>query len=301
MFAVVARRHQLTAVDPVGAVRWSLAAPRPVSNPAWSPSGVRVAYMSGSSLRVVAGDGRAIARSRAGSPPSSPPGGRSASPCPRARSRSGRRRTCSPTRIVAAGWPSVTSTPIGSCGEATAMALRFEGSSGRRTAGASWSARPRPSTSSTPEAEQSARSNGPHSAPASRRTTGEPHSSGGPRPDVATCSSRAATAAAHRGAFSPVRVESRIRPGHPTANGYWWHGPRPITGSSSVPRDGSGLRPWATFPASSPPAPLGRQASHGSAAGAAPADGRGNPSPTRPRKIRGASRGYPGSGAKLGN
>ena len=57
MFAIVARRHQLTAVDPVGAVRWSLAAPRPVSNPAWSPSGVRVAYMSGSSLRVVAGDG----------------------------------------------------------------------------------------------------------------------------------------------------------------------------------------------------------------------------------------------------
>jgi hypothetical protein len=58
MFAVVARRHQLTAVDPVGAVRWSLAAPRLVSNPGWSPSGIRVAYMSGSSLRVVAGDGK---------------------------------------------------------------------------------------------------------------------------------------------------------------------------------------------------------------------------------------------------
>jgi dipeptidyl aminopeptidase/acylaminoacyl peptidase len=57
MFAAAARGRQLTAVDPVGKVRWSLAARRPVHNPAWSPSGVRVAYASGSSLRVVAGDG----------------------------------------------------------------------------------------------------------------------------------------------------------------------------------------------------------------------------------------------------
>jgi hypothetical protein len=57
LFAAVTRGHQLTAVDPVGTVRWSLAARRPVSNPAWSPSGGVVAYMSGSSLRVVAGDG----------------------------------------------------------------------------------------------------------------------------------------------------------------------------------------------------------------------------------------------------
>jgi hypothetical protein len=57
LFAAVARGRQLTAVDPVGTVRWSLAARRPVSNPAWSPSGIRVAYASGSSLRVVAGDG----------------------------------------------------------------------------------------------------------------------------------------------------------------------------------------------------------------------------------------------------
>jgi WD40 repeat protein len=57
LFAVAARRRQLTAVDPVGTVRWSLAARRPVSAPAWSPSGIRVAYLSGSSLRVVAGDG----------------------------------------------------------------------------------------------------------------------------------------------------------------------------------------------------------------------------------------------------
>ena len=57
MFAAVSRGRQLTAVDPVGTVRWSLAAKRPVSNPTWSPSGVRVAYASGNSLRVVAGDG----------------------------------------------------------------------------------------------------------------------------------------------------------------------------------------------------------------------------------------------------
>jgi len=57
MFAAVARGRQLTAVDPVGTVRWSLAARHPVSHPAWSPSGLSVAYMSGSSLRVVVGDG----------------------------------------------------------------------------------------------------------------------------------------------------------------------------------------------------------------------------------------------------
>jgi hypothetical protein len=57
LFVAVTRGHQLTAVDPVGTVRWSLAAPRPVSNAAWSTSGVRVGYLSGSSLRVVAGDG----------------------------------------------------------------------------------------------------------------------------------------------------------------------------------------------------------------------------------------------------
>lgn len=57
LYAVVARGRQLSAVDPVGNLRWSLAARRPVSNPAWSTSGSPVAYMSGSSLRVVAGDG----------------------------------------------------------------------------------------------------------------------------------------------------------------------------------------------------------------------------------------------------
>jgi hypothetical protein len=57
LFVAVTRGLQLTAVDPAGAARWSLAARRPVRSPTWSPSGIRVAYVSGSSLRVVAGDG----------------------------------------------------------------------------------------------------------------------------------------------------------------------------------------------------------------------------------------------------
>jgi hypothetical protein len=57
LFAAVSQGRQLTAVDPIGNVRWSLAAQHAVSDPAWSPSGIRVAYISGSSLRVVAGDG----------------------------------------------------------------------------------------------------------------------------------------------------------------------------------------------------------------------------------------------------
>ena len=58
MYAAVSRGRQLTAVDPVGTLRWSLAARRPVRDPAWSPSGIRVAYVSGNSLRVVVGNGK---------------------------------------------------------------------------------------------------------------------------------------------------------------------------------------------------------------------------------------------------
>jgi hypothetical protein len=57
LFAAVTRGRELTAVDPVGTVRWSLAAGHRVNDPAWSTSGVRVAYLSGSSLRIVSGDG----------------------------------------------------------------------------------------------------------------------------------------------------------------------------------------------------------------------------------------------------
>jgi hypothetical protein len=57
LYVAVTDGHELTAVEPDGTVRWSLAGERPVSDPAWSPSASRIAYLSGASLRVVAGDG----------------------------------------------------------------------------------------------------------------------------------------------------------------------------------------------------------------------------------------------------
>jgi hypothetical protein len=58
LFVAVARRNELVALDPRGDLRWSL--PRPdVRWPRWHGSRVdtRIAYLSGSDLRVVAGDG----------------------------------------------------------------------------------------------------------------------------------------------------------------------------------------------------------------------------------------------------
>ncbi|MET0938013.1 MAG: hypothetical protein ABWY51_02165 [Gaiellaceae bacterium] len=57
-FVVVARANELAAVEPNGDVRWSLARPN-VRFPRWAGNRVdtRIAYLSGSSLRVVAGDG----------------------------------------------------------------------------------------------------------------------------------------------------------------------------------------------------------------------------------------------------
>jgi dipeptidyl aminopeptidase/acylaminoacyl peptidase len=56
LFVGVSKRHQLAAVTPKGGVRWTLSRPN-VHAPRWSPSGFRVAYLSGLNLRVVAGDG----------------------------------------------------------------------------------------------------------------------------------------------------------------------------------------------------------------------------------------------------
>ncbi|MEA2136555.1 MAG: hypothetical protein QOC68_4464 [Solirubrobacteraceae bacterium] len=56
-FVVAWRGTKLAALDPRGRVRWSLVAPRPVTEALWSPSGFRVAYRAGGELRVVAGDG----------------------------------------------------------------------------------------------------------------------------------------------------------------------------------------------------------------------------------------------------
>ncbi|HET9322646.1 MAG TPA: hypothetical protein VFO03_02130 [Gaiellaceae bacterium] len=55
LHAVVSTRSQLVAIRPSGEVRWTLARPR-VHDARWSPSGFRIAYLSGSNLRVVAGD-----------------------------------------------------------------------------------------------------------------------------------------------------------------------------------------------------------------------------------------------------
>jgi WD40-like Beta Propeller Repeat len=65
LFVAATRGAELTAVvgnpatvgEAAGTVRWSLAADETVRYPAWAPSGFRIAYLSGDSLRVVAGDG----------------------------------------------------------------------------------------------------------------------------------------------------------------------------------------------------------------------------------------------------
>jgi dipeptidyl aminopeptidase/acylaminoacyl peptidase len=53
--AVASTRSRLAAIGPTGEVRWSLARPR-VHDARWAPSGSRIAYLSGSNLRVVAAD-----------------------------------------------------------------------------------------------------------------------------------------------------------------------------------------------------------------------------------------------------
>jgi len=72
-FAVVWRGRELTAVEPSGAVRWSLPAPAAVADARWAPGdGFLVAYRSGGVLRLVAGDGtgdRRAAAVRAGVAP----------------------------------------------------------------------------------------------------------------------------------------------------------------------------------------------------------------------------------------
>jgi hypothetical protein len=79
LFVEVTREHELLATDPVGAVRWSVPRRGRVHDPAWSPSGFRVAYLSGDSLRVVAGDGtedRRLDERVADTPPAWEPGQR---------------------------------------------------------------------------------------------------------------------------------------------------------------------------------------------------------------------------------
>jgi hypothetical protein len=59
LFVVATRGHDVVALEPGGKVRWSVTAPARARDPRWAPSGVRIAYRSGPTLRVVAGDGTA--------------------------------------------------------------------------------------------------------------------------------------------------------------------------------------------------------------------------------------------------
>ncbi|MGH2992844.1 MAG: WD40 repeat domain-containing protein [Solirubrobacterales bacterium] len=89
LFVAVTRGHELIAVvgdpsavgEPAGTVRWSLARPQRVSDPVWAGPQVatRIAYRSGDSLRVVAGDGtddRLLDTRVSGTSPAWKPGGR---------------------------------------------------------------------------------------------------------------------------------------------------------------------------------------------------------------------------------
>jgi hypothetical protein len=56
LFEVAIRGRELAALDPKGEIRWSLER-GPIRAARWSGDGYRIAYLSGSALRVVAGDG----------------------------------------------------------------------------------------------------------------------------------------------------------------------------------------------------------------------------------------------------
>ncbi|MEA2144216.1 MAG: hypothetical protein QOI64_2646 [Solirubrobacteraceae bacterium] len=63
LFVVAWRGGELTALDPGGKVRWSLARPEPIALARWAPvNGYRIAYLAGGGLRVVNGDGTADRR-----------------------------------------------------------------------------------------------------------------------------------------------------------------------------------------------------------------------------------------------
>jgi hypothetical protein len=66
LFVAAARGRELVALEPGGVVHWVRPAAGRVSVPRWSPDGFRIAYRSGSNLRVAYGDDRAdwlVARS----------------------------------------------------------------------------------------------------------------------------------------------------------------------------------------------------------------------------------------------
>jgi dipeptidyl aminopeptidase/acylaminoacyl peptidase len=72
LYVVAWRGSELRAVEPGGRVRWSLSRPAPITAARWAPvDGFRIAYLTGGSVRVVAGDGtgdRLLAVARAVAP-----------------------------------------------------------------------------------------------------------------------------------------------------------------------------------------------------------------------------------------
>ena len=57
LFVAAVRKRDLLALDPHGRIRWSLPHQQRLRLPRWSPDGYRIAYLSGNTLRVTAGDG----------------------------------------------------------------------------------------------------------------------------------------------------------------------------------------------------------------------------------------------------
>lgn len=57
LFVVATRGRRVVALEPGGDVRWTVTRPNRVAQARWAPSGFRVAYREGSTLRIVIGNG----------------------------------------------------------------------------------------------------------------------------------------------------------------------------------------------------------------------------------------------------
>jgi len=57
LYVAAVRNNELRALEPNGAVHWSIGRTGAIRNPRWSFDGFRIAYFAGSTLRVINGDG----------------------------------------------------------------------------------------------------------------------------------------------------------------------------------------------------------------------------------------------------